>query len=754
MVIKGDGTMLQDIEVQGVIDKIIYNNKDYLIARIEDDNGQKIVFKGNMLGIEKNEEINLKGNWVNHPKFGQQLDVVRWQRPIPKTRDKIIAYLSSPFVKGCGEKQAIRIVEALGTNAIELIMDEREKALAGIKGIGKKKAVSIAYSVAATYELQNIIAELSDYGISPNFTVKLYKKFQEKTVQIIKENPYQLTDMKFISFSKADEIARRIGISPLSGFRIEACINFVLRDTCYQTGHCFLNEQWLIDLAISLLNQNTDEKDKTHENDIIQSIYALEERTIIIENEVVYPKELYIYETKLAKKVYQMLGNKHKEISNKKIETAIKEYQLKHRMELGDEQKQAIKTAINSNITVLTGSAGTGKTTVVKAIIEIYEKFFPKKKLSLSAPTGRASRKLQESTAHLSQTNHRLLGYKQNNQDGKQMGFEFNEENKLSHDFFIVDEMSMVDLHMGYSLFRAMHKNAKVLLIGDVDQLPSIGSGNVLKDLLEQENVPKVYLTQIYRQARNSQIITNANHVNKGETFQVDHSKDDMYFINQQQDNGIANMIIESVLRFRELGHNVSNMLVLSPIKKGVVGTIELNNRLQEVLNPYEVGKVEVKHGNRIFRVGDKIMQLVNQEDKGIYNGDIGIITEINKEKIKQDNGKIVEVDTIYSDFQGIQVTHQRNEWRELELGYSISIHKSQGGQAPIVIMPLSTSHYNMLARNLIYTGMTRAEKKLVLIGQQKALNIAIANNKISQRNTKLKERIEALSIKRERQLL
>lgn len=745
--------MLQNSEVQGVIDKIIYKNDDYLIARIEDDNGQKNVFKGNMIGIEKNEEIILKGKWVHHPKFGQQLEVIRWQRPIPKTKDKIISYLSSPFVKGCGEKQAIRIVESLGTNAIEIIMNEKENALVGIRGIGRKKALSIAQSVAATYELQNIIAELSNYGISPNFTVKLYKKFQEETVQIIKENPYQLTDMKFISFPKADEIARRMGISPLSGFRIEACINYVLRDTCYQTGHCYLNEQRLIDLAISLLNQNIDEKDKAYENDIIQSIYALEERTIIIENEIVYPKELYIYETKLAKKVHQMLASKHKKISTKKIETAIKEYQLKHRMELGDEQKQAIKTAINSNITVLTGSAGTGKTTVVKAIIEIYEKFFSKKKLSLSAPTGRASRKLQEATGRFSQTNHRLLGYKQNT-DGKQMGFEFNEKNKLPHDFFIIDEMSMVDLHMGYSLFRAMEKNAKVLLIGDVDQLPSIGSGNVLKDLLEQENVPKLYLTQIYRQAKNSQIIVNANHVNKGETFLVDHSKGDMYFINQQQDNGIANMIIDSVLRFRELGHNVSDMLVLSPMKKGVIGTIELNNRLQEVLNPHDVDKVEVKHGNRIFRVGDKIMQLVNQEDKGIYNGDIGIITAINKEKIKKDNGKVVEVDTIYSDFQGIKATHQRNEWKELELGYSISIHKSQGGQAPIVIMPLSTSHYNMLARNLIYTGMTRAEKILVLIGQQRALNIAIANNKISQRNTKLKERIEALSIERKRQLL
>lgn len=741
------------VELQGIINKIIFKKEDFLIGKLLGENGEETTFKGSMLGIEKGEDIVLKGKWVNHPQYGSQLEVTRWERPIPKTKEKIIAYLSSSFVKGCGEKQAIKIVDSLGTNAIEIIMEQGENALQGIKGIGKKKAISIAHSVLETYELQNIIAELSDYGMTPEHTVKLYKEYGNDTIRTIKTNPYELTNLKLLSFPRTDEIARRMNISPLSGFRIESCVNYVLRNTCYTSGHCYLDESNLIKLTMQLLNQNVNHEDKAEDRDIEQSIFSLEDKTIVIENKKVYPRELYIYEYSLSKKVNQILAKKSKNYNEKKLDLAIKEYQLKNAIQLGDEQKDAIKTALNNNITVLTGSAGTGKTTVVKAILEIYNKFFPKKRVSLSAPTGRASRKLEETTGQTAQTNHRLLGYNNKN-NGQQGGFEFNEENKLPYDFYIVDEMSMVDLHMTYSLFRAIESDAKILLIGDVNQLPSISAGNVLKDLINTEYIPRVRLTQIYRQAKNSQIITNAHNVNYGEEIQVDHTKGDMYFINQQYDNGIADKIIDSVKRFRELGHSVSDILVLSPMKKGVIGTIELNKRLQDILNPKDMDKVEVEHGKRTFRVGDKIMQIVNQADKGIYNGDIGIITWIGKEKIENDNGQEVEVETIHSDFQGIKVTHKRSEWKELELGYSISIHKSQGGQAPIVIMPLSTSHYIMLARNLVYTGMTRAEEILVFIGQQRALDIAIANNKVSERNTRLKKRIETLSSERERQLL
>lgn len=736
----------------GIITKIIYNQNNFMIGILEKQNGNEITFKGNIFGVEKNEEIIFKGKWTEHIKYGKQFEVTKWERPIPKTKEKIVAYLSSPFIKGCGEKQALRIVNELGENTIEIIMRDKEQALVGIKGIGKKKAITITHSILATYELQNIIAELSEYGINPEFTIKIYKKHGAETLELLKNNPYELTKMKYISFPKADEIAKRMGISPLSSYRIEACINYVLKNTCYSTGHCYLLENELVELAIQLLNQNTE--DKADEVDIKQSIFNLEERTIIIEDGKVYPKELYIYETKLAQKIHRILSANQPKSNENKLDSYIKEYQLKYGIILGQEQKEAIKKVLQNNLTVLTGSAGTGKTTVVKAIIEIYQKFFPKHSISLSAPTGRASRKLQEATEHFAQTNHRLLGFKQNSKDGKSNGFEYNEDNKLDHDFYIVDEMSMVDLHMTYALTSAMENKAKVLFIGDVNQLPSISAGNILKNLLETENIPKIRLTQIYRQAENSQIIENSHKVNNGQRITVDHSKGDMYFIHKQNNKAISSTIIQSVLRFIELGYDVSDILVLSPMKKGDIGTNELNIQLQEVLNPKEKGKVEIQHGKRIFRVGDKIMQTINKADKGIYNGDIGIITKIGKEKITNENNEQVEVDIIQSDFQGLVVKHTREEWKEIELGYSISIHKSQGGQAPIVIIPTSKSHYIMLARNLIYTGMTRAEKKLVLIGQKEALNIAIANNKISQRNTQLKERIEALNINRKQKLL
>lgn len=663
------------LEVRGVIDRIIYQKDDFMIGKLKTDK-EEITFRGNIFGVEKSEEIIFKGVWKNHPKYGKQLEVKGWERPIPKTKEKIIVFLAS--LKGCGNRHAARIVNTLGENAIEIIMREKEEALLRIKGIGKKRASTIAQSVIANYELQNIISELSEFGINPEFVVKLYKKYGSQTVDVLKENPYLLTEMKGISFPQADEIARRIGICPTSGYRIEACVKYILNSYCHALGHCFLYENELIEKVVQMLNQSTDEL--IEKDEVSLSIFNLDEKAIIIENGRVYPKELYVYETKLAQKIKYILLAKNKTPSKKKIEKYIKEYQLKHGIILGEEQKQAIKTVLLNNLTILTGSAGTGKTTVVKAIIEIYQKFYPKNSISLSAPTGRASRKLQETTGHFAQTNHRLLGYKKDPSDGKNDGFEYNEENKLPHDFFIIDEMSMVDLHMAYSLFCAFQRNAKVLLIGDVHQLPSISPGNILRDLIDT-GIPKVRLTEIYRQAQKSQIIVNANKINQGQPIQVDHSKGDMYFISREKPEDIQQTIIDSVKRFLELGYNMSDILVLSPIKKGIIGTIELNNLLQDILNPKSEEKQEVKHGKRIFRLGDKIMQTVNRADKGIYNGDIGIITEIGKEIVVDETGER-EVEYIKTDFQGLTTVHYKQEWNELELGYCISVHKSQGGQA------------------------------------------------------------------------
>ncbi|MBA2176879.1 ATP-dependent RecD-like DNA helicase [Halobacillus locisalis] len=719
-------------ELQGKIEKVIFQKDNFMIGVLMQETGESMTFKGTLIGIEKGDEIILQGKTIQHPKFGQQLEVLKWERPIPKTRDKIIDYLSSSFIKGCGEKQAKKIVDKLGENAIQLIMEQGESSLKYVNGIGDKKALTIANSVKSTYELQEIVADLSNYGMEPLSIIKYYEKYGSDSADRLKRNPYELSREQLVTFPEADNIAERMGIPKTSFFRIESCVEFTLSQLCFKHGHCFVYEGELMDYTLKVLNQNTNEKVELV--DIQNAVFNLEEHSIIVENQRVYPKEFFTYEYYLSEKVKQILNTKKKTVKEKKVDTYIKEFQLKRGITLAEEQKKAIKMALNENISVLTGSAGTGKTTVVEAILEIYQRFHPKHEISLSAPTGRASRKLEESTGHTAKTNHRLLGYKQGG------GFDHDHNNKLDHHFYIIDEMSMVDLQMSYSLLRAMPRQSKVLLIGDIHQLPSVNAGNVLKDIIEANAVPRIQLEEIFRQAQGSQIITNANKVNKGQSIELDAAKNDMYFINKSEESGIQDAIIKSTQRFRELGHDLSDILVLTPMKKGRIGTYELNERLQEVLNPPTPAKTEALHGKRVFRLGDKVMQTVNDPDKGIYNGDIGIITKIGKEN-SEDSTRPKDVITI--NFQGKVTSHEKSEWKQLDLAYAITIHKSQGGQSPIVITPVSKSHYTMLKRNLIYTGMTRAESKLIMIGQISALNYAIGNNDIMFRQTTLTERIE-----------
>ncbi|NRG47675.1 AAA family ATPase, partial [Bacillus sp. CRN 9] len=475
-----------------------------------------------------------------------------------------------------------------------------------------------------------------------------------------------------------------------------------------------------------------------NEQSVLQSIYSLEDQSIVIEENRVYPKKFYDYEEKAAVKLISLLNSKKKVFNNEvKLNNHIKEYQLKNKVILSEEQKQAIKAVLNNKVMILTGNAGTGKTTVLKAIIHIYQQVYPKDKISLSAPTGRASRRMKEVTQHEATTNHRLLGY---NQGLTNIEFEYNSSNQLKYDFLIIDEMSMVDLHLFHALLQAINPHARVLFTGDADQLPSINPGNVLLDLIKSK-LPCIRLREVFRQAKESQIITNANRVNKGKSIEIDQTKDDMYFIQRANDMSIANTLIKSAVRFIEKGYSISDLLILTPMKNGEIGTYRMNSRLQDILNPYSINKNEVKQGNKIFREGDKVIQTINRPEDGVFNGDIGIITHIGS-NTKGDNGNR-EIDIISCDYQGIQVTYKKDEWREIELGYSITIHKSQGGQAPIVLIPMSMAHYNMLIRNLIYTGMTRAEEKLIFIGDMNALNKGINTNRIIERRTTLANKIQ-----------
>ncbi|WP_024983293.1 ATP-dependent RecD-like DNA helicase [Brevibacillus borstelensis] len=721
--------------ITGQIIRFIFRSigNEYIVAVFRPENGKDMTITGSIYGVELNETITVYGDWFIHPKYSDQYRVERWERPIPKSKEQVIAFLSSSLVKGCGEKRAKQIVDVLGENALDIIMKEGEVCLLPIRGIGQQKASSIVTSVRASFEVQQIMMELSQYGISTSIVVKAYKEFGSNTLDIIKRNPYQLTKLELIGFLKADEIAKRIGIMPNSMFRIESCVDYVLKKMCFDFGHCFIPEAELIDEVLKVLNHNTDVY--ITRDEVEQGIFQLEENgRVIIEEEGVYPPFLYRSEKRLAQLLLKFMRSGSNNVNMAAIDTAIKDYQIRSKIVLAEGQREAIRKLFTENLLILTGGPGCGKTASVKAVIDVYQRLNPVARIALAAPTGRASRKLTEVTGLDAATIHRLINFRPGEEP------EFNESNPLEADLLIVDEISMMDIQLADLLFRAINPNkTKVLLVGDQDQLPSVNPGNVLKDMLDA-GVPHVRLTEVFRQAQNSQIVTNAHRINKGESIVIDPAKQDFYFIQREKPEEIAATIRNSVVRFTQLGYTAADILVLSPMKKGPIGTEELNRVLQETLNPSAPHKEEIAVGKTVFRVGDKIIQTKNNYAKEVFNGDIGTIDRI--DYLLDKEGQVTEEKGLYCTINGQVVTYTKEELHELQLAYSITIHKSQGGQAPIVIIPVSTSHYIMLARNLIYTGITRAESKVVLVGTKKALQIAIKNNKIVARNTRLTKRI------------
>lgn len=629
-----------------------------------------------------------------------------WERPIPQTREQVIAFLSSPLVKGCGMKKAIQIVDALGDNAIDIISKDGLSALTGIRGIGKKRSKKIVESVRSTFEVQKIISELLVYGITATMAIKAHKRFGSNTVAILRENPYRLMEVDKIGFLKADEIARKMGIMPTSGFRIDACLEFVLNEMCYKAGHCYIKEEELIQKALLVLNHHAQDHEVVTIEELEQSIFHLDGERIIIEDGCVYPKQLHQYEERLARKLSILRGSRGGEAMsflNKKIQM----HQRKNGMILANNQREAVKQLFFEQMLVLTGGPGTGKTTVVKTMLDVFQSVYPKSNIALVAPTGRASRKLAEVTGVEATTIHRLIGWRPGEIP------EFNKDNKLPVDLLIIDEVSMVGVNLMYKLLDAVKNDTKVLFVGDIDQLPSVSPGNVLSDLM-QAGIPTVRLTEVFRQAQESQIVTNAHRINKGQSLSIDPKKSDLYFIEQENPEKIAQLITSSVHRFMQLGCELSDILVLSPMKKGHCGTLALNHRLRERINPPSVGKNEWKVGERLFREGDKVLQTENDRNKDVYNGDMGIVKFIEK-RCNKDSSEMIETMTV--DFGGRLVEYEREELKQLQLGYAITIHKSQGGEAPVIILPVTTQHYIMLARNLYYTGLTRAKERAVFIG-------------------------------------
>jgi exodeoxyribonuclease V alpha subunit len=677
---------------------------------------------GNMASVNIGEDYELKGEWVNNSKYGWQFNFKDYQLILPTSLLGLKRYLSSGLIKGVGPSTADRIVKYFGDKTLEVLENDLQR-LTEVEGIAEKRMEIISKSWEQQKEIKRVMIFLQSYQVTTGYAVKIYKTYGNTAIEKLKENPYQLVDDVFgIGFKIADRIAQNLGIEPASPARIKAGIKYILNEFTNQ-GHCYgiINE--IIDKSSELLEVEKLLVEKTL--DVLKN-----NQEIILQEDRVWLPFYYFAELGVSKKLIELVRFPQ-QLINLDVPKKIKYLEKKYDISFAEEQKEAIEKVLLNRVLVLTGGPGTGKTTTVLGLIELFEEL--KLKIILAAPTGRAAKKLSETTGRKAKTIHRLLEY-----SPKRGIFTKNSENPIKAEVIILDEVSMIDILLMNNLLKAVLPGTLLILIGDVDQLPSVGPGNLLKDIIDSETIPVVRLTKIFRQDRRSLIIVNAHRVNEGKYPIIKGERErDFYFIEEEDPQIAAQKIINLCtvrLPSKYKIDPVDDIQVLSPMYKGEVGADNLNYSLREALNLK--GK-EIKYGNHSFRVNDKVMQIKNNYDKEVFNGDIGRIENIEEEE------HILEVN-----FYGRRVGYDFSELNELVLAYAITVHKSQGSEYRIVVIPVMTQHYLLLQRNLLYTGITRAKDMVILIGTKKALWIAIKNNKTFHRNTSLKERLIEVSQK------
>lgn len=762
--------------LHGILERIVFENPDtgYTIGRFSARGFPELVtIVGNLAAVNPGESLLLKGKWVNNPKYGRQFQIDKYETILPANVLGLRKYLGSGLIKGIGPKMAARIVNRFGMDTMDVIEQSPEK-LARVPGIGQKRVKLIQQAWEAQREIKNVMLFLQSHDVSTAHAAKIYKTYQNEAIPIVTENPYRLADDIYgIGFVTADTIAQKLGVDKDAPHRVQAGIKYVLSQKADE-GHVFQHSIELIEACQAILEQepkaieqgisvlvekeeiinprltdlshpeaqvSVDETRDSYEISAQQSamssqkeIFDGHQKSLLTDNQqlitdnpsAIYLAPFYYAELGVANQLLRLLSSGKPDGNQLSINTWLTQLEDEMHIRFAPQQREAIYTALTTRVMILTGGPGTGKTTTTVGMIRLFEA--EGRRIALTAPTGRAAKRLSETTGREAKTIHRLLEF-----SPQENGFKRNRQNPLEADVVIIDEMSMVELVLMNRLMQAIRPNATVIFIGDTDQLPSVGAGNVLKALIDSKKIRVIKLTEIFRQAQESMIVTNAHRINTGEFPKLTGPADRNFFFIEEADPESAAELISTLIAERlprHYGyHAIDDIQLLCPMRRGTLGSENLNKRLQDVLNS---NAEQAVRGWQAFRVGDKVMQVRNNYDYEVFNGDIGRIVGIEHVDKK-----------VRIQFPDKQVDYDMADLNELVLAYATTIHKAQGSEYPAVVIPLHTQHYLMLQRNLLYTGITRAKERVVIVGTKQALGLCIRNNQVMERNSYLAERLQ-----------